>query len=264
MIFMRILVFAVVCGLVVAMSGCGSSPLKYFPNFAKEKMPAGRTTLLADVFIVDDIVGDTNKIDVLWNREMGDSILLALSEGLRQKGYPVDRILLTSVGLIVSKGQVFKHVSTFADQHTDEEHLPVGSPPFYVDAEIERDTLTRQSLTSVYRSLIQTSPEAGSERTVIQDAAVLGERSGANTVCIVFVSGFNVSVTQRIKEAESSSSVTVGGVGVQRISRLSVRFYIIDVAGGELLWSDQALVDGGIIYVEKIQHLAADIVDRLP
>lgn len=260
----RIIALIIFSCVILHLSGCTSSPLKYFPNFPAKKLVMNETALMGDVFIVDDISGDTNKVEVTWNREIGDSVLDLIARKLKNKGFVLRRTMLTSVGLMVSRSQVFKVGSTYEDHDTDEEILPSGRPPFYVHEDFQRDTAAKQSLASVYRSLIQASPEGGAEHTVIQDAAMLCESSGVNSICIFFVGGFNVPVTQRIKDEDRSIEVAGGAVGVERVSRVSMAFFIIDATGGELIWADHLQTSGGIVHLEKVERLASGIIDRIP
>ena len=223
-----------------------------------------KAALMGDIFVVDDAFGDTNKVDVVWNRDIGSSFLDILATKLKHKGYAFDRTMLSSVGLMVARNQLFKYAKTFEDQQMPEASLLSGSPPFYLNEELQIDTVAKQSIESIYRSLIQVSMEGGPEHVVIQDAATLGERSGLNYLCVFFIGGFNVPFTQRIKDGQQSYGQTVGGVGIERISRVSIAFYIIDTAAGELIWADHQQITGGIIYLEKLEQLATDIVERRP
>src|SRR5260221_8239224 len=75
---------------VVWLAGCGSSPLSTFPNFSGYKPKMTACALLADCVIIDDMIGDTNRIDVVANKSLGGLLLTHFTHGLVGKGYHVD------------------------------------------------------------------------------------------------------------------------------------------------------------------------------
>jgi hypothetical protein len=219
---------------------------------------------MADVLIIEDVLNDSDKVDVVMNKEMGDSVLETFSTKLHNKGYQIDDMMMTSVGLPSDQRHAYKVITTESDQHIKTEFLPMGVSPFYLHEKFRQDSLLRQSLTSVYKSLVLVSPESEAEHTIIQDAELLGQRSGAKTMFIVLLGGYSAALTNQYNEELSTNNVPGGNVALWHVSQTTVMFYIIDVETGELIWHDNAFVQGGTVNKEKLLRMAETIVDRLP
>lgn len=241
-----------------------STPLSRYPNFLNQKLNMKRTLLMADVLVIEDVLNDSNTVNVMMNRAMGDSVLWIFSEKLRQGGYHIDDSIFTSVGLTANQRRSYKVIRTEEDQHISPELLPMAVSPFFLHEKYQQDSLLKQSLTSVYKSLLLTSSESEAEHTIIQDASLLGQRSGVNTLFIVFIGGFNVAPTRQYAEEFSTNNHPSGNVSLEHISQVTAMFYIVDVESGELIWHDRAFVRGGTVHKEKILRMAENIINRLP
>ena len=252
------------CYVVHAISGCGVTPLKYYPDFPTQKETIRRLALMTDVIIVDESFGDTSRVDMPLSMDIGREILEPFKAGMLQKGYPVDSTIFTSVGLMLGRNRMFKVVETSTERGISSQDLPAGKPPFYLDASLRIDSARRQAVTSVYKSLVLTSVDHEAQHTVIQDAILLGGLTGEATLCVVFVGGYNSSLIRQQTQATTSHRSTVGGVAVRSVSQVSVTLYLIDTKEGELIWSDQATGMEGTIYREKILTLVAKLIDDLP
>ncbi len=219
--------------------------------------------LLADCIIIDDMIGDTNKIDVVANKSFGGMILNYFTDSLTAKGYHVDNAMLTSVGLMMDRQHLYKLVQSVRTKETDMDDLPIGVPPFYLNDVFRHDSDAAQ-LWSMYDVLIKTSPEEGGDKIFVPASTAVGRQTEAGTLMIIFVSGFSVPSGKQYDPHYYSDRETVGRVGMQHISQVTVAFYIVDAQTGELLWLDKRNMQGGTIYKEKILRLADKIIEELP
>src|SRR5881296_2889435 len=105
---MKILFHLVFVVIVLWAAGCGGSPESTYPNFSEYKFRMTGCALLADCIIIDDMIGDTNRIDVVANKSLGGMLLTHFTERLSGKGYHVDNALLTSIGLMMDQHHVYK------------------------------------------------------------------------------------------------------------------------------------------------------------
>lgn len=248
---------------VAALTGCGSSLLSVYPNLPAHKLTMTSAALLADCVIIDDMIGDTNKIDVVMNKSFGGMILTYFTDKLTAKGYRIDNNILSSVGLLMDRQQVYKLVQSVRTKDTDLEELPAGVPPFYLNDIFQSDSAAA-NLWSTYDALVHSSPREGASTTFVPSAPSVGRQTASETLLIALIGGFSASSSKQANDEFSSDKATVGRVAVKHISQVTVALYILNARTGELLWSDQRVSQGGTIYKEKILNLADKIIDDLP
>ena len=250
--------------ICLMLSACGGSPLKYHPEFAARTLALGKTVTLLDVFIVEDTESDTDRVNVVWNRQMGDSIAYYFENNFREKGYDTSDIIIASIGMSVAGRPVYKFASTPEEEELGQSLLPAGRPPFYVSEEFQSDPDKKSVWKSVCRSLLQSSFEPSEGRQIIQGGTDLAQLLGANTVCVLFATGFLVPVEQTHMEADRTTNVPNGRIAMERESQTTLTFFVIDGASGELLWSDHTHLEGGTVYYDKFAQLADFLIRRLP
>ena len=250
--------------LIVLLIGCANTPLKFYPDFPEQKLRITTGALLADVVVIDDMVGDTNKIDVVANKSLGGMVLTYFTEKLVEKGYHVDNTMLTSVGLLMDQHRLYKLVQSVRSKEVNVGELPIGIPPFYLNDIFQKDTNAVAQLWSTYNTLINVTPQEEGAKMIIPAAVGVGKQAEASTLMVVFIGGYNVASSKQYTDELASDAQTVGMVGVKHISQVTIAFYIVDALTGEVLWSDQYLSRGGTIHKEKILHLADKIIDGLP
>ena len=255
--------FLLVMAGFLSLQGCGSSPSTLYPNLPARKLTMTSGALLADCTIVDDMIGDTNKIDVVANKSLGSLVLTYFTDRLIGKGYHIDNNILTSVGMAMNRQRVYKLVRSLQMKDADVEDLPVGLPPFYLNDIFQSDSASA-SLLSTYDALVHVQSQAEGSTTYVPSAQDVAKHAEAETLLIILLGGFNVSASKQLNEEIASDASTVGRVAVQHISQVTIAFYIVDTRTGELLWFDQRAAQGGTIHKEKILKLADKILDELP
>jgi len=252
------------CVAAWATSGCHASRLNLFPEFIDLKKNTSTVTLMADMMIVDAIRDDTNKMNVIENKELGDLLLGLCADSLQNKGFTVERSMVTSIGLLMNRNIPYRVVQTVADQATHDEDLPIGAAPFYVHEAVEQDTLFRQHLASVYTALLNSPQKQEGVSTIIPDAIHVGEKFTSGMLMIILLGGTNVSVTKTLGEYAPSPSITQGFVGVQHDTRLSILIYIINPKTGEVVWDDRVYKNGGLIFQDRVFSVVNDMLKDLP
>ncbi|HTK82390.1 MAG TPA: hypothetical protein VL633_08880 [Bacteroidota bacterium] len=248
---------------IVMMSGCGTSLTSLYPRLAPYKPSMASGALLADCVIVDDMMGDTNKVDLILNKSMGGMILTYFSDRMEGKGYHIDNDILTSVGLAMDRNQVYKVAQSIRSRELNQEDLPVALPPFYLN-EIFNSDSAAGNLRETYDALVHTTSRSEGSASYVPSAASVGKQTGAETLLIILLGGFNVAPSEQLGDEITSDLGTIGKVAGQRVSQVTVAFYILDSRTGELLWADQRIAQGGTVYKEKILLLADKILDALP
>lgn len=244
--------------------GCGTSPLARYPDFPLKKSQAASTIVLSDVVIIDELIGDTAKVDIIENTKLSKTCLNMLAGALNDKGYHVDRTLLTSIGLAMKRERVYKIVQTPDDQQRDVELLPSAAPPFFIDQIFRNDSSMQQQLQTLYMRLLNTERKKGQPAITIPEAVSIGRKVGGGLVFVILAGGHNVPVTNQIGKYTQTQSLTFDRVTVQQITQLSVMLFVFDGLTGEILWDDHSVKKGGLIYKEKFVSMLQDILNELP
>lgn len=214
--------------------------------------------------MIDALLGDTGKVDLIENVSEGKMCLNAFAGKLNEKGYRVDRTLLSSIGLLMNRNQPYKVVRTAEEQFVESDKLFVDTPPFFIHEIYARDSVLLERLSTVYTTLINTLDHKGESPIVIPEAIEVGKAMGGGTLVIALVGGYNVSITNQIGRETPSSSLTLGKVAVQHVTQLSLMFYMIDASSGQVIWDDRRYIKGGVIHKQKIVSMIESLVAELP
>ena len=248
----------------VALSGCVSPRVDRYPTFFSQKQNFKSGKVLMDIVLIHDTMKDTDKVDLVLNKEIARELLPVVRDGLKAKGLPVGDAVLTAMGAAMGKHNSYKLVHNVFEQRLEYDQLLSGRPPFFVDGSYESDSEHVRALSSVYKSLLLADVDTDAEHTVIQDATSLRGLEGASTLYVLFVGGYEVPPVTIMSEELGSNRETVGRVKVQRITQASVTFFIVNTETGELLWSDRRHVQGGTLNREKLLRMTLSILDGLP
>jgi hypothetical protein len=219
--------------------------------------------IVMDYVMIEALLGDTSKIDLIENRRVGGALLTLCADSLSRKGYPVTKTIYSSIGLMMQRDKPFRVVRTPEGRNADAEELPLGNPPFYVDEVFLPDSILG-ALVNTYNSLINLPERKEGVVNTIPDAVAVGRQVECSTIMVVLVGGVNVPVGKGIGTATPNSSLTMGIQTLQGVSRLSMMFYIIDAKSGDIIWDDTKHVTGGVVYPDKILQTAGDLLNALP
>jgi hypothetical protein len=248
---------------LLALAGCGGGPSSYYRALPDKKASIDSMGVIVDFTLIEGLMGDTSKIDLIENRRLGEALLTQCADSLTRGGYPVRRTALTSIGLLMKPAGAYRIVRSTATQHIDSQDLPLGSPPFFVDDEFMHDTLLMQ-LRTLYLSLLALSQRGERDSTPIPEAMPIGKELGCGTMAVILVGGFNTPVSKGIGKTTPNESNTMGIVTLQSVSQLSVMLFLIDAVNGKVLWDDKKYLTGGVIFPEKIFGAAGDLLEELP
>lgn len=250
--------------LIVVLIGCSSSPLVRYPDFPERKRKFTSTIILSDVIVINALIGDTGSVDLIENQKIAKTCLQLYAGKLNEKGYNVDRTLLSSVGLLVNKNRRYHVVKTAGEQLYEPEELELLTPPLYLHKLFTQDTIRRQLLTVVYSSLLDFEKRKGDENKIIPAAPYLSKSLSGGMLAVVFVGGYNVGATKQYGQYLSPFSLTEEKISVQPISQFSMMFYLIDSSTGEVVWDDKIIMKGGLMHGEKLQRMVEKLCEELP
>jgi hypothetical protein len=251
------------CLSIAWLSGCGNSPSNLYHAFPEKKKHFADMAIVMDYVMIEALMGDTSKIDLIENRRVGGALLTLCADSLSRKEYPVRKTVFSSIGLLMQRDKPFRVVRTPEAEHADAEGLPLGSPPFYVDDLFLPDSIIGP-LMNTYNSLINLPERKEGVTNTIPEAVAVGRQVECSTIMVVLVGGVNVPVSKGIGTATPNTSLTMGIQTLQGMSRLSMMFFIIDAKTGDIIWDDRKFVNGGVVYPDKILRTAGDLLEGLP
>lgn len=243
---------------------CSSSPLVRYPNFPEKKKNFSSAVILTDFIIVDANTGDRGIVDLVENHDYAKKCLQFLAGKMNEKGYNVDRVHLTSMGLLMNKDQTYQVKKSSEDRQLNNEYDDLMTAPFYISNIFQEDTIKKQILNKTYSSLIGYEKQAGESNIVIPAAKYLGKIFGSDLLVVVFVGGYNVSLTRQYGTYLPPLSSTLDKTSIQQTSQFSMMLYLIDSLSGEVIWDDRIYKKGGQMYFEKLQKMMESLVYELP
>lgn len=246
------------------MAGCSTSPLARHPDFIERKKNFPPAIVMTDFIIIDAPAGDTSKVDLVENLSEAKMCLNLFAGNLNERGYRVDRTLISSIGLLMNRNQPYKVVQTVEDQQVAERELSTRNPPFFIHAIYAKDVTLLEKLSTIYTMLINSHERKGESPLMIPEAIEVGKAMGGGTLVIALVGGYNVPITSQIGKETSSQSLTRGIVTTQHVTQLSMAFYMIDASSGLVIWDDRRYVKGGIIHKQKIVDMIESLIVGLP
>ena len=239
----------------------GGSQLTYHAPEAVISRKALPVAVLGDVDIIDDVIGDTVLVDVGKNKSYGSLILNHADELLRARKFGVQNLVLTSVGLIMDRNQIYRYSGSVTAGRGD---FVYGRAPFYLDDVIANDSPFVGRLASTYRTLL-TVPvgtlAAGSFRPFSDS---MGTRfQGEMLICFI-LGGYMVSASDRVMARPEPLPYGKGLETESKVTQVSLTMFILDAREGTLLWSDQLAEKGGNVSTNKLLYLTEQLIDRLP
>lgn len=237
----------------ITMGGCATSPLKYYPDFPKQKQGVAKVTMLEDIIVVEDIAGNIDSVNVDENKVLGNTLLKIFNDELNQKGYLVEKTMLSSIGLTLNPNNQYQVVGAPS----------TGNPPFYIDEAIIQDPDMKQKLTTLFNSLGTYIKKEGEPSKVIPDAPSLRIGTESDALLVILAGGRKVSLGKQIGQGVLTTMLTLGTVATWQTSTTVMQLYIVDLKSGEVLWSDTDFQQ----YEPSEDHLrrqAKRIIERLP
>ena len=221
-------------------------------------------TILSDCMVIQALRSDTDKIDLVENKEIGIHVLERFADVLRQKGYEIKNTTLSSVGLVMDRNQWYKIVRTMDDRILNDNNLPLASAPFYIDRAVSHDSALYVHLGSVYDALINGHAGVGKTKSFVPEAVRLGKVTGDSVIAIVLSGGYNVPASKEFGVAAENRSLTSHVVAVKSTSHLSLMFFLLDARTGEVLWEDRRFKNGGTVVLEKYLSMVEGMLENLP
>lgn len=244
--------------------GCSTSPLTRYPDFLEHKSKFTSTVILSDVIVISASLGDSNIVDLVDNQKIAKTSLQLFAGRMNEKGYNVDRVFLSSIGLLLNKDINYRIIRTPEEQLFESSQLEIASPPLYLHELFSQDTIRRQLLKLVYSSLLNYEKVKGDNNIKIPAATYLSQSLGGGMLGIIFVSGYSVGASKQYGQHMLPFKTTEEKITIQPISQFSMIFYLIDSSNGEVIWDDRIVIKGGLMQNEKLQKMVERLCEKLP
>lgn len=250
--------------MLILSSGCSVSRQTVYPEFIAKKPNLGGITILTDCMLIQGQRGDTNKIDIPENKQLAVDLLNQCSQRLRDKGYIIDRTMLTSIGLLMNQQRSYRVVFSTDDRTIDDGNLPIATPPFYLDKSLVANGNFQSALAALYMTILEAGQKTDTSKTIIPPATIVGSAIGAKTIIVLMAGGINIPITKVVSEWTKNPNRNELMIAVDPISNASMILYIIDGSSGEVLWESRAHEKGGTIHHDKITDMLTELLEELP
>ncbi|MBI5022150.1 MAG: hypothetical protein HZB59_12005 [Ignavibacteriales bacterium] len=251
--------------LAVMLHGCASSPLNRHTSsdLIKSKSNNQKTILLADVVIVEGVIGDTDVINIEKNKRISKLALQMFAGRMNEKGYSVDRYLNTSVGILMNPNIPYRVYPGIDVRNIEITELEIGKAPFFLHNLFTQDTIRGKLLNVVYSSLMENKRAGDNSVKSIPAAPYLSKSLGGGLIGVIFIGGYTAGVTKEFGKYQPPTSQTDDKVGIRKISQYSMMFYLIDGNSGDIVWDDEVNLKGGEMYDSKLQDMVDEICTKL-
>jgi hypothetical protein len=249
--------FAVLALLaLVAPPARPAGPAKLYPEFESRKSGLGSLALVADVVVVEDVSGTTEKVYREDSKEVGRRLMDQLAEGLGSKGYSFASRTLVSVGNVVTGKYQYRVLDRWEQRTEDDSRFAVQSPPFYRDSTL----CASDSACGAWHALLNGVWEFQKKRkepagtlgsitslrgaigtdfalvvVVVATRATLGKQLGQHALAGIPIFG----KSDHKLEFESRDAVRFSpDVDFTKYSGTGLKLAVVDCRSGEVLWSD--------------------------
>lgn len=257
-----ILAALLICAIILG--GCSHSPLVRYADFVEKKQDMKSVTLLGEFLILDAMVTDTSLVNIPENKKLGHTCMDLFASTMQEKGYTLNNSLLTSVGLLAKMDRKYKVITLPSDERLRDDEIPEGFPPFFVSETFKGDTLHEQLLKTVYMRIIGYEKDEKDSSGYVRTSTFLGKLLGTDYFALLFVGGYNVRASRQEGQVRNPRGDSYEKVAYERITQLTMLFYIVDSRTGEIIWDDHVNMRGGLIYKEKLIKMANQILENLP
>lgn len=246
------------------LNGCSSSPLSRYPGFLMDKSQSTSGMIMADVAVIDNLRGQGTKMDIVANGKTAQMCLNVLAGKLNEKGYHINRTLISSMGMGMNANDVYKIVRDESEENDDVQSLNVASPPFYVNNLVFSDSTSRHELQALVLRLLNSSHKENEPEIQIPEAESVGKQLGGGLMFMLFVRGFNVPVATQNGSSAQPESMSDTKIAFQYTSEVSTTLYVFDSETGNIVWDDRIARKGGVVFPGKIFDMLNKLVDELP
>src|SRR5437867_167989 len=204
-------VFTAIALTAIAGIACGAKPEKEFPEFKAEKSQIGEIALLTDVVVVEDVLGNTEKVYLEDCKRLADIMLQTFRDGLAPKGYTFRRSTVLSIGDLVNPKSQYRVLQTWVQHKEDDSQFPVTEPPFYEDSTVAAVSGGHEALRAVLNGTWTFKISKKEPPPTLSEISTLHDAIGTDYALLVVVLGTKVPVGKQMGQGMLSQLMTVGG-----------------------------------------------------
>jgi hypothetical protein len=274
--FRSTVVVVALLGLFALPAGA-ANPAKLFPEFAGRKPTLGSITLVADVVVVEDVIGKTEKVYLGDCKDLGRVMLGMLAEDLGHKGYAFSSRRLVSVGNVVSDQRQYRILDRWEQHKEDASRFPVQPPPFYQDSVLCATDSSRAAWHALLNRAWDFEKKKNKPARTLDDIVALHDVIGTDYAAVALVVGTKIPMGKKFGQGmlsgatvmHASGSTGSGttsvsfGVDFEQYSGTGIKFLVVDCRSGEVLWADGDHEDFSLDE-GRLNRLTADVIARMP
>jgi hypothetical protein len=253
-----------ICGgmMLLLIGACASGP-RVSNDFVEQKATIEKVAVISDVAVSYDIEGDLHQIDIAECKMLGSDINRLIQSGLIEKGWKADNTEVSSVGIFLDDAVQFKIVNKRGQSGSQEP--AVEHAPFYIKEDFAQDAAVKDALKTLYQSLDRYDIKATDlPATFLKEATIIGKHLDCDAMAVVMVGGNAVPLGKTLKQAITTSIMTLGIASVYQTSHVQFKFFVLDTKSGKVLLADEDYRKGGLASRKEILDMANDMVEQVP
>lgn len=222
------------------MSACAVQTVKIYPDFVQQKQKINTMTILCDYYVVDDVKGKVDLVDVPRNLDAAKTAMDALDAQLAAKGYKIVGKEVASMGLYEKSSTTTYKVAAEKSPASKEEveKLPLAPPPFYVNKSLFDSDEKVRALDTVMVKLSAYTRKAGQPVTTIPEATQIRTGYSEDVILFLFMRGRDVPQGKSILEGTATALLSLGMFSAYHVSYAAASIYMVDTKTGEIIWAD--------------------------
>lgn len=221
--------------MVFCFGSCATIPpaKKIFPEFPKQNKQYSKVHLLTEMFILEDVPGKKDRIDLSKNHALAMKLLEVASSTLTAKGYFVGDKRLTSSGIYKDFTVEVFVINMLENKRPEYQQNQLYAPPFLLEKNFE-DLKLQKRLSKFIKNIWSARKTEGSKNPIIPDVELFsyGEKEA---VMLITAEGYSMPIGKQI--GLSFLAALVGSMSSPS-SWLCLSCSIVDAKTGELIWRD--------------------------
>jgi len=253
------------CCLMI-LSSCAVKRVDIYPEFMDQKQRVNGVAMLCDYFVVDDIKGKVDLVDVPRNINAAKGAMDALDIQLKYKGYNTVCKEVVSMGLYAKdKEKSYKIAKDKSPTSNEEfEALPEILPPFFVNKTFCDTEEKSMIMSQVIEKLSTYTRNKGEPMGEIPEAKQIQTGYNEDVILFLLIKGTDVPVGKSIGQAVATAILTLGFLSMAQVSSTTVSLYMVETSTGKIIWSDSIYSKSKPSSPKTHQRVFTALVKRIP